>query len=272
VTFTPPADGDYTVSVADVRGLGGDDFGYHLVLRRPSPSFRVSLSTENPNIPRGGTTLVPVNLTRLDGFDADVEVKAESLPPGITATPTRLVQGELSGIIAFSADATAPAFSKPTWRVVARSLANRTSGPAQVQEIDPGGSAGGWITVTPRPNLNVSARPNRVVIHPGEQVSMTLAVERGPAFRGRVPIDVKNLPQGVRVLNIGLNGVLITETQTERTVVLRAEPWVQPIERPFYAVGRAESAGTEHSSAPIELVVTPTQSESKIGTPKVNHK
>jgi len=90
---------------------------------------------------------------------------------------------------------------------------------------------------------------------------MTLAVERGPAFKGRVPIEVKNLPQGVRVLNIGLNGVLVTETQTERTVSLLAESWAQPMVRPFYAVGKAEIAGTEDSSPPIELVVVPVQTE-----------
>ena len=89
---------------------------------------------------------------------------------------------------------------------------------------------------------------------------MTLAVNRSPAFRGRVPIDVKNLPQGVRVLNIGLNGVLITEVQTERTVSLIAEPWARPMVRSFYAVGKAESAGTEDSSPPIELVVLPAVS------------
>jgi len=267
VTFTPPADGDYTVRVADVRGLGGDDFGYHLVLRRPRPSFHVDLGTENPNIPRGGTTLVAVNVTRLDDFDAAVEIKAESLPTGIKATPAVVDRGELSGMMALSADATAPAFSPPTWRVVARQVGDLPSGSSQVQEIDPGGPAGGWITVTPPPNLKVSARPNRVVIHPGEQVSMTLAVERGPAFRGRVPIDVKNLPQGVRVLNIGLNGVLITEAQAERTVFLLAEPWAQPMDRPFYAVGKAESAGTEHSSSPIELVVGPAQTGTGIKKP-----
>ncbi len=71
-----------------------------------------------------------------------------------------------------------------------------------------------------------------------------------------MPIEVKNLPQGVRVLDIGLNGVLVTETQVERSVFLLAEPWVQPMVRPFYAVARAESAGTEDSSPPIELVIT----------------
>jgi hypothetical protein len=89
---------------------------------------------------------------------------------------------------------------------------------------------------------------------------MTLAVKRGPAFKGRVPIEVKNLPQGVRVLNIGLNGVLVTEAQTERSVFLLAEPWARPMARPFYAVGKAESAGTEDSSPPIELIVAPAGS------------
>ncbi len=74
-----------------------------------------------------------------------------------------------------------------------------------------------------------------------------------------MPIDVKNLPQGVRVLNIGLNGVLITESQTERGVFLLAEPWARPMVRPFYAVGQAEAAGTNDSSPPIELVVTPDE-------------
>jgi hypothetical protein len=72
-----------------------------------------------------------------------------------------------------------------------------------------------------------------------------------------VPIDVRNLPFGVRVLNIGLNGVLVTEQQRQRTIVLYAEPWVEAAQRPFYAVGKAEAAATEHSSPPIELVVAP---------------
>jgi hypothetical protein len=260
VTFVAPADGDYLVRVEDVRGLGGEDFGYHLVLRRPCPSFQVSLDTEDPNIPRGGTALINLNLMRRDGFDAPVEVVAEGLPPGITATPALIEGDELGGILALSADASAPAYSPPTWRVLAREVASRHS-PIGIapkhQEIDPGGPSGGRITVTPVTNLAVEARPDRVVIRPGERVSMTLAVKRSPAFKGRVPIEVKNLPQGVRVLNIGLNGVLITEAQTERSVFLQAEPWARPMVRPFYAVAKAEAAGTEDSSPPIELVVEP---------------
>jgi hypothetical protein len=98
-----------------------------------------------------------------------------------------------------------------------------------------------------------------------------LRVARGPAFAGRVPIEVRNLPFGVRVLNVGLNGVLVPEGQHERTVFLRAEPWVREVERPFYAVGKAEAAAAEHSSGPIELVVSPgrpdPRSSASIDTP-----
>ncbi len=262
VTFQAPADGEYLVRLEDVRGLGGDEVMYHLILRRPRPSFQVALGTENPNVSRGGTELVNLTLIRRDGFDAAVEVVAEGLPTGITATPARIEGQELGGILALSADASAPAFSPPTWRVVAREVVGTGSvshgGPPQRREIDPGGPAGGWITVTAPANLKVSARPGRVVIRPGERVSMTLAVERAPGFAGRVPIDVKNLPQGVRVLDIGLNGVLVTETQAERSMFLLAEPWVRPMVRPFYAVAKAESVGTEDSSPPIELIITPS--------------
>jgi hypothetical protein len=88
-------------------------------------------------------------------------------------------------------------------------------------------------------------------------VPMTLRIARGPAFAGRVPVEVRNLPFGVRVLNLGLNGVLVPEGQSERTVFLYAEPWAEAAVRPFYAVGKAEAAAAEHSSAPIELVVSP---------------
>jgi hypothetical protein len=261
LTFDPPADGTYLVRVEDVRGLGGDDFGYHLVVRSPRPDFAASTSTENPNIPRGGTTLLTVNLARIDGFDGAVDVSADGLPPGVSATPARVEAGATTAILALSADATAPAFSPPTWTLAARSALTEVGpgspGDAIRHALDPGGPRGGWVTVTPAPNLSIVAQPARVVIRPGQQVSMTLKVTRGPAFAGRVPVEVRNLPFGVRVLNLGLNGVLVPKGQGERTIFLLAEPWAEAAERPFYAVGKAEAAAAEHSSAPIVLVVSP---------------
>jgi len=254
LTFDPPADGAYVVRVADVRGLGGETFGYHLVVRKPRPDFAVSVSPENPNVPRGGTALVTVNLTRRDGFDAPVEVSAGGLPPGITATPARVERGGSTALLALTAAADAPAYSPPGWTVTASA---GTSGDEVRHELDPGGARGGRITVTPASNLKITGTPTRVVIRPGREAHLTLTVERNPAFTGRVPVEVRNLPAGVRVLNIGLNGVLITEKQTERAVTLYAEPWTAAGERPFFATGKAEAAGTEDSSPPMIFVVEP---------------
>jgi hypothetical protein len=256
LTFDPPADATYIVRVADVRGLGGESWGYHLVVRRPRPDFQVTVSPENPSIPRGGTTLVTATVARRDGFDAPVDVSALNLPPGVTATPARIERETTTAVLALTADLAAPAFSPPSWTLSAR-------GEDIQHDVDPGGARGGWVTVIPAPNLKVVPTPTRISIRPGQEVTMTLAVERAPAFSGRVPIDVRNLPQGVRVQNIGLNGVLVTEKQTSRTVSLYAEPWVDAMERPFYAVGKAESAGTEHSSTPIILVVEPATDSTK---------
>jgi hypothetical protein len=57
------------------------------------------------------------------------------------------------------------------------------------------------------------------------------------------------------VLDIGLNGVLITEPQQEREIRVYCEPWVKPQSRPFFAVGRAESAGTADASPAVMLEV-----------------
>ncbi len=255
LTFDPPRDGEYAARVADVRGLGDESSGYHLVIRRPQPDFRVSINPENPNIPRGGTALVTVSIARKDGFDAAIDVVADRLPPGVTASSARVEAGTTTALLSLSADLAAPAFSPPQWRITARAFTEGSPGDEIVHELDPGGAGEGWITVTPEPNLKITATPARVVIRPGREVTMKLAVDRSEAFKGRVPIEVRNLPQGVRVLNIGLNGVLVTEAQRERTVTLYAEPWVAAQERPFYAVGKAEAAGTEHSTAPITLTI-----------------
>lgn len=88
-------------------------------------------------------------------------------------------------------------------------------------------------------------------------MTVTLHVERQNGFKGRVPCSIENLPPGVEVVNVGLNGVLVTEAQTSRTFTLRAEDWAKPIYQPIYVVGQVESnSPTMHPSAPLLLKVT----------------
>jgi hypothetical protein len=77
------------------------------------------------------------------------------------------------------------------------------------------------------------------VIEPGRSVSAMLRVERN-GFDDRINFNVENLPHGVIVDDIGLNGVLIRENETERRIFIRCAPWVQETTRQIHAVGLAE--------------------------------
>ncbi len=252
--FDPPADGDYRIRVEDVRGLGGPGFGYHLVVREPQPDFSLTVASPDPNVPRGGTLPVLVEARRFDGHEGPIEVSAEGLPPGVSAEPSVIESESYFTFLGLRADPAAPGVSPPGWKVTGRS---RIADRVVVHVTDPGGENAGFLSVIENANLKVSAQARSVTIRPGETVELTLSVERGPAFSGRVPIEVRNLPRGVKVLNIGLNGVLVTEKEVERTITLGADPWAEPGERPIFAVATCEPSGTEHSSAPIRLIVAP---------------
>ena len=95
-----------------------------------------------------------------------------------------------------------------------------------------------------------SATPE-ITIAPGGTTKCRLRVERN-GFNDRIAFGVDNLPHGVIVDDIGLSGVLIPEGQTERTVFLRAEPWVSDQARLFHATAQVEGNQT---SLPMRLVV-----------------
>jgi hypothetical protein len=93
--------------------------------------------------------------------------------------------------------------------------------------------------------------PAKISISPGGTVTCKLRVERN-GFAERIAFEVANLPHGVIVDDIGLSGVLIPEKQTERTIVLRAEPWVPAQERTFFATAQVEG---NQCSLPMVLEV-----------------
>jgi WD40 repeat protein len=90
-----------------------------------------------------------------------------------------------------------------------------------------------------------------VVIAPGTTTTCKLTIDRR-GFAGSVEFEVNDLPHGVIVDNIGLNGILIPAGQNEQTVFLTAAPWVAPIDRLFFAVTKSEGG---QASLPVWLRV-----------------
>lgn len=251
--FVAPADGDYLVRLRDTRGQYGPDYTYRLLIHPPRHDYRLSLSPAHPNLPRAGAVVVNVECERFDRFDGAISLSLEGLPPGFTATSTDIEPGETSAslLITASPDAATPSSPVPL-RLVGRA---RIGDREVVRAVEPG-AGGRLLTVLPAPDARVGTDVQALTIHPGEEVSLEVRLDRQGKFGGRVPIEVKNLPFGVQVQNIGLNGILVTEEENTRTVSIRCEPWVKPQTRPFYVVANIEG-GVANAGAPIVLTVAP---------------
>ncbi len=246
--FDPPADGDYQVRITDSRGQGGREFAYRLTVRPPQPSFNISFDPTAPAVWKGGAVPITVRADRLDGFEGPIDVRLENVPAGFSAPPTSIPEGDNSTAFALWADAAAQNPAKvPPLKLTARALID---GREVVREF-----TGGLPKVQEPGDLVTVTREAEVTLRPGGRVSVTATVERRNGFKGRVPLDVVGLPHGVRVLDVGLNGILITEKETTRTFVLYAEPWVKPMAHPFVVLARREGKNTQHAARSVLLRV-----------------
>jgi hypothetical protein len=251
LTFDAPADGEYRVRVTDARGEAGPAHAYRVTVRPPRPDFRVSFSPTAPAVWKGGALPVSVTATRLDNFDGPIELKLENLPPGFQAPATTIEAGQTTTAFALFADAAtkAPDAKHPPLKLVARAM---IEGKEVVRD-----AAGGLPKVVEPGDLVTTTGQGEVTLRPGHEARLTVTVERRNGFAGRVPLEVQGLPHGVRVLNIGLNGILITEKDSSREVVLYAEPWVKPTAHPVVVLSKREGKNTEHAAKAVLLRVVP---------------
>ena len=249
--FTSPANGTYTIRVRETQGHFGPGSSYAVLVREPKPDFNWSVSPMDWSIPAGGSRLITATIRRLDGFDGPVSISIDNLPKGWKATPAVIEAGQLSADLLVEVPEEIPRVlnTAAAWKMQATARIGAVNVSKEIS-----GTGRGWV-VTPKSNIQMIPAKNRVEIRPGGISTLKLKAVRGEAFKGRIPIDVRNLPYGVRVLDIGLNGVLITERETEREIRIYAEPWVKPQDRPFFAAGKAENAGTADSSPPVLLEV-----------------
>ena len=114
---------------------------------------------------------------------------------------------------------------------------------------------GGTPKLSAAADIVTTTRSGEITLAPGRETRFTVDIQRQGKFAGRVPVEVRGLPHGVRVLDIGLNGILITERETSREVVLYAEPWVKPTEHPIVVSARHEGKNSEYAAKSVLLKV-----------------
>jgi WD40 repeat protein len=248
IAFDPPADGAYKVCIADARGMGGANFGYRLTVRHPKPHFTLRSTPKTPVVSKGGAIPITITAERIDGFDGPISVRVKNLPPGFHVPDTTIEAGTYTTTVAVYADADA--------KVPDKAAAAILEGSTHVAGL-PVAFVGAFDLpklVEPGDIVTTTAE-SAVSIVPGQQSKLIVHIERKNGFKGRVPLDVKGLPHGVRVLDIGLNGILVNENETMRTIVIYAESWVPAADRPFVVLARREGKNTEHAAKAVILRV-----------------
>lgn len=243
LTFTAPADGEYLVRVSDVRGFGGERYFYRLTIREPKPDFTVTLANAKPILHAGSGATVTFNAERIDDFDDEIAIDVAGLPEGYTLSQPVVIQaGHTSAKAVLSAAPTAKPAMDDVWKKVKWSVRAKVAGKDGPKDVVKPMDGFTSVTLEEKPKLTVKLEPAELTIAPGETISATLKIERN-GFTDRMNFDVLNLPHGVIVDNLGLNGILIPAGQNERQIFITCYDWVPETERLTFAQTLAPKSG-----------------------------
>jgi hypothetical protein len=249
VHFTAPAEGSYLVRVTDSRGFGGDLFAYRLSIREAKPDFKVTLVGADAKVPPGNGTGFLLRADRIDGFTGPIRVDITGTLPGFVFTTPIVIeenQLEADGTVFAQHDAQAPTSEQlkqlkltATARIAGQDMTRPVNSftkitldkePRLYLKLEPDGAP-----TIPANSLLSTRQPLEIVIAPGQIVPAWLRVERN-GETNLLSLDVDNLPHGIIVDNIGLNGVQIRAGEDEREIFLNARPWVPEQDRLCHAV------------------------------------
>lgn len=242
--FEAPAEGDYIVRLSDVRGFGGKDFRYRLTIRPPQPGFTARVEGWQSEISPGSGREFMIQVERHDNYQGPIRIEATHVPEGFSIYTPILVEAEQHR--AFGAvylrETTGTANEAPEGEIGFKAIAN-INGKTVEQKLE----FDGKVTTGPPAKINVeilplneseeNEGPLELTIAPGETLSARVRVQRSE-FEARIPFGGedagRNLPHGLYVDNIGLNGLMIVEGQTEREFFITAAKWVPEVTRVFH--------------------------------------
>jgi hypothetical protein len=279
-----PADGRYLVLVgthfADPRHAFRNL--YRVVIRRERPDFHLFVSNQTGVgvVRKGANDTIPIQVSRLGGWNGEILVTALGLPPGVTCTPQMIGPGVKQCPLVFRIADDAPtwtgeikiegratvegqAVQRPVWALVPG-----LKGSLPGTRLDPGIG----LAVRDSAPFQMSIGKERIVLVQGEKLRVPVTVtRRRPDVKAPVKIRALSLPPGLSisgkplsltfaadeatvVLDLEMKKELVPGTYT---VVFQAKAPIPPVQD----VGSKSKANVEVSvpSAPLTLTVLPRQ-------------
>jgi hypothetical protein len=206
----------------------------------------VHVSGTNPKVSPGSGRELVFKAERNEGFEGPIQIGVENLPQGFTFHgPIEIEAGQIQALAVISAASDAVAPDQAADKAVAVRATATIAGREVVQELGTLGDiqladaakvtlaiiaagdaspadGGGPVTFSIRPGQTISAKVKAV------RHDFTDRIDLGSSTAGR------NLPYGTFVANIGLNGLLIVEGESEREFFITAAPVAKPGRRLFH--------------------------------------
>ena len=210
-----------------------------------------------------------VTADRSDGFDGPIEVAIDNIPPSLSITSPLIIEAghnKAFGTIHLSSEGDAPTAEQfAEIKLVASAeiggldvvhevsgfgeIAVHDESRVQIRILPVDADTGGIFEKAPEPVV--------LEVTPGQRVEARVIANR-INHENRISFgnedSGRNLPHGVYVDDIGLNGLMITRGNSEQTFFIKAEPWVQPMTRTFH-IKANDVDGI--ASLPVEIRVLP---------------
>jgi len=247
--FTAPESSDYVVRVRDVRGIDGEKFHYTLNVRPRKQDFSVNLVDKSPVIPTGGAKEIRFTAERMDQFDGAITIQVEGLPEGYrVSAPIKIQAGQMSALGVISASKSAKPLNGEAIKTIKFTATADVSGNSRnhdvqsFQELKIDEAPKLQIAITEAPGgtkaIHVNEEgPLEFEIEPGETIMLQVSADR-VNHKGEIPFGKedagRNLPHGLYVDNIGLNGLLLLNDQSQREFYITAAKWVPDQSRLFH--------------------------------------
>lgn len=269
--YTPAATGPLFLEVTDRLKRGGPGFEYRLKAGNRRPSFQLFTTPENFTVARGRAAELKVHLVREAGFEGEVSVWFDGLPPGVESPKGKFRADQLFEPNADGADMIIPEITFPIR--IPESLAERTYnirvvGCATADEAHPDRQLVEAHSVTmigplldiwnylrrPVPSIamtviepfdaRVLPQSKSVSLKQGETAALEFKLEHVPIS---APISLLDLPQGVTAKPFGRD-------ESTGTIMLQAS---SDAEAGMFAI-TAEATVRERraSSTPITVSIS----------------
>ncbi|MCP4170291.1 MAG: hypothetical protein GY758_05895 [Fuerstiella sp.] len=229
--LTAPADGQYQIRLKDryAASRGAPDLTYGLSIRKPAADFQVVVFDSFPSadgkappssgaisIRKGGTYQVPVYVYRSGGHNADIQLRVEGLPEGITAAEATIRAGAASTLLVLTAAASVGEIVAPV-RIIGTSVNGdqKTEHAARIATLVHAGVNGLPRTGRVSSALLVSVMKDEQPFHiqpavvtadmtQDQQLLIPLKLTRRAGFDAKVDIAFAGQPKNVDVPKIAI--------------------------------------------------------------------